>query len=90
MGVGDNAAEVCGSVVTDAGTKNDSLCILLLEELEHLTQREGAADIGIKDEETLRATLENGISEVVETSSGAEGLVFAEVLDAELGELYTG
>lgn len=90
VSIGDDATKVVGRLVADSSSQNDSLGILLNEELQHLSQGEGAAHIGIEDKETLRATLEDGISEVVQTAGGSQGLVFAEVLDGELGELLGG
>lgn len=90
VGVGDDAAEVGGSLVAHAGTEDDGLGILLDEEAQHLIEGEGAADIGVEDKEALRAALEDGIAEVVETTSGTERLVLAEVLDGDGGELLGG
>ena len=69
--VRDNAAKVCGCFVADPRTEDDGLCILLLEELEHLLKRKGAADVGIEDEEAVRATFEDDISEMVQTAGCA-------------------
>jgi hypothetical protein len=50
-----------------------------------LLQGEGAADIGVEDEETVRAALQDGVAEVVETASRSESLVLAQVFDRDLG-----
>jgi hypothetical protein len=50
-----------------------------------LLQGEGAADIGVEDEETVRAALQDGVAEVVETASRSESLVLAQVFDGDLG-----
>jgi hypothetical protein len=50
-----------------------------------LLQREGAADIGVEDEKTVRAALQDGVAEVVETTSRSESLVLAQVFDGDLG-----
>ena len=63
--VGNDAAKVCGCVVADAGAKNDGLGIPLVVQLEHLGKREGAADIGVEDEEAIRSTLQDLVAEVV-------------------------
>ena len=90
MGIGDNATEVLRSLLADTCAENDSLSILIGEQLEHVIQRERAADIGIEHEEAVRAALEDSIAEVVETTSCAESLVLAEVLDCDAGELLGG
>lgn len=90
VGVGDDAAEVGGSLVAHAGTEDDGLGILLDEEAQHLIEGEGAADVSVEDKEALRAALEDGIAKVVETASGTERLVLAEVLDGDGGELLGG
>jgi hypothetical protein len=84
MGVADDAAEVGGSVVGHAGSEDHGLAILLLEQTQHLLQRERAADIGIEDEEAVGASLENSIAEVVKTTSSSESLVFAQVFHGDL------
>ena len=71
VGIADNATKVCGSFVRHAGSQNDGLGILLFKQTQHLAQREGAADIGVEDEEAIGAALEDGITEVVETTSRA-------------------
>lgn len=88
--VGDDASEVGGSVLADAGTENDGLSIALLEELEHVHEWEGAADVGVQDEEALWLALQDGVAEVVETTCGSESLILAEILDSELWELGGG
>jgi len=88
--VADDATEVGGSIIANTGAQNDSLGILVVEELGHLVQREGAADVGVEDEDALGAALEDGIAEVVEAASGAEGLVLSKVLDGQVGELVAG
>jgi hypothetical protein len=50
-----------------------------------LLQGERAADIGVEDEETVRAALQDGVAEVVETASRPESLVLAQVFDRDLG-----
>lgn len=87
VGVGDDAAKVGGGVVADAGAENDGLGVPLDEELEHLLQRERAADVGVEDEEALGAALEDGISEVVQAAGGAQRLVLAQVSQVDAGEL---
>ena len=87
VGVRDNASEVCSGVRTDSGAKNDSLSVLLFEELEHLLKGKGAADIGVEDEEPLGSALEDGVSEVVEASSSAKSLVLSQIGDFELRKL---
>jgi hypothetical protein len=84
MGVADDAAKVGCSVVGHAGSQNHSLAIFLLEQTQHLLQRERTADIGIEDEEAVGAAFEDRIAEVVETTSGSECLVFAQVLHGDL------
>lgn len=83
--VANNASEVCSGVVGDLGTQNDGLGVLLVEELEHLIQGEGAAHVGVEDEQALGLALENGIAEMVETTGGTKGLVFSQVLDGKVG-----
>ncbi|KAI6757428.1 hypothetical protein HG531_003253 [Fusarium graminearum] len=85
--VGDDATKVCGSLVAHTGSENNGLGILVVEELEHLIERERAADIGVEDKEALGAALEDSITEVVETTSGSKSLVLAQVLDGDAGEL---
>jgi hypothetical protein len=87
VGVGDDAAKVCGSLVAHAGTEDNSLGVLVVEELEHLIERERAADVGVEDKQPLGTALEDGISEVVQTTSGTKSLVLAEVLDSNGGKL---
>lgn len=87
VGVGDDAAKVGGGVVADAGAEDDGLGVPLNEELEHLLQRERAADVGVEDEEALGAALEDGISEVVQSTSSAQRLVLAQISQVDAGEL---
>jgi hypothetical protein len=87
VGVGDNASEVCGSLVAHTGSENDGLGILVVEELEHFVEGERAADIGVENEQALRSALEDGIAEVVQTAGCSKSLVLAEVLDGNGGEL---
>jgi len=49
-----------------------------------LLEREGAADIGVEHEETVRAALQDGIAEVVESASRSQSLVLAQVFDGYL------
>jgi len=49
-----------------------------------LLQGEGAADIGVENEETVRAALQDGVAEVVETTGRSKSLVLAQVLDGDL------
>lgn len=74
-----DTSEVCGGIVRHSRAQNDRLGILLIEELQHLLQREGAADIGVQNEESVGSTFEDGISEVVETSSRPQCLVLTKV-----------
>ena len=86
VGVGDNAAEVGGGVVGDSSSEDDCFSVLLVEEVEHLLEREGAADIGVEYEESFWLALHDRVSEVVQASCCAQSLVFTEVADFELGE----
>ena len=88
--IGNNASKVAGSIFTDTGTENDGLGIALLEELEHVHEWEGAADVGVENEEALGLALQDGIAEVVEATCSAKSLILAEVFDGELGELEIG
>lgn len=85
VGVGDDATKVGGGVVGDTGAEDDGLGVFLGEQLEHLVEGEGAADVGVEDKEALWLALENGIAEVVQATGGAQGLVLAQVFDGELG-----
>jgi hypothetical protein len=87
MRVGDDATKVCGSLVAHTGSENNGLGILVVEELEHLLERERAADIGVEDKEALGAALEDGITEVVKATSGSKSLVLAQILDGDTREL---
>jgi hypothetical protein len=71
VGIGDDATKVRGSLLADTGAEDDGLRIAVLEELEHVVQGEGTANVGVEDEETLRPALKNSITEVVEATSGA-------------------
>lgn len=84
MRITDNAPKVGRRLVANSCAQNHSLCILLLCQSQHLFQREGATDVRVEHEESIGTTLEDGIAEVIETSSGAEGLVFAKVADGDL------
>lgn len=86
VGITDDAAEVGGSVLTDSSAQNDGLGVSVVEELGHLVEGERAADVRVQDEDALGAALEDSIAEVVQTASGAQGLVLAEVLDGQVGE----
>ncbi len=88
--VGHDAAEVGGSVVADSCAKNNSFGALFVEDLEHLTKWEGAADIGVENEESIGVAFEDSITEVVETASCPQSLVFSEVLYADLGKFSSG
>lgn len=90
VGIRDDATEVGGSLVANPGAQDNGLGVLLLGKLEHLVQREGAADVGIDDEEALRVALEDGIAEVVQAAGGAQGLVFPQVLELDVGEIVGG
>lgn len=87
VGVGHDAPKVGGGVVADSSAEDDGFGVLLLKELEHGLERERAADVRVQHEEAVWLALEDGVTEVVETAGGAKGLVFAEVLDLDLGEL---
>lgn len=87
VGVGDDAAKVGGGIVADAGAEDDGLCISLNEELEHLLQRERATDVGVEDKQALGAALEDGISEVIQTTGSAQRLVLAQISQVDAGEL---
>lgn len=87
VGVGDDAAKVGGGVVADAGAENDGLGVPLDEELEHLLERERAADVGVENKEALGAALEDGIAEVVQAAGGAQRLVLAQISQVDAGEL---
>ena len=86
----DDATEVGGSIFADTSTENDGLGISFLEKSEHVEQWERAANISVQDEEALWATLEDSITEVVETSSSTKRLVLTQVLDCDLWELGGG
>jgi hypothetical protein len=49
-----------------------------------LLQGEGAADIGVEDEEAVRTALQDGIAEVVKTASRSQSLVLAQVFNGDL------
>ena len=82
-----DAPEVRGRVVADPRAEDDGFGVLLLEELEHGLEREGAADVRVEDEEPVGAAFQDGIAEVVQTAGRAERPVLAQVGDLELGEL---
>ena len=86
MAVANNATKVRGRLAADPRAQDDSLGVLLGKQLEHLVQGEGTADVGVEDEQPLGLALEDGITEVVQATGGAEGLVFAQVFDGEVGE----
>lgn len=90
VGVGDDAAEVGGGVLAHARAKDDGFSVALLKQLEHVVEGEGAADVGVKDEEALGLALEDCIAEVVEATCRAEGFVLAQVFDGQLRELVAG
>lgn len=71
VGVGDDAAEIGGSVVADAGAEDDGFSVFFFEEGEHVLQGEGAADVGVEDEEAVRVAFEDDIAEVVEAAGGS-------------------
>ena len=82
--VRDNATKVGGGVVGDPRTQHYRLGILVLEQLEHLHQRERGADIGVEHKQLLGPALQYHVAEVVETARCAQRLVFAEVLNAQV------
>lgn len=82
--VADNTAEITRGVVRDSCAQNHGLGVLLFEQAQHLVEGEGAADVGVEDEEAVGAALEDGIAEVVEAAGGAEGLILAQVADGDL------
>lgn len=86
VGVRHDATEVGGRLAGDSGTEHDSFGVLVLEQLEHVVERERRADVGVQHEESVGLALEDHIAEVVETACSAQCLVFSEVLDGELGE----
>lgn len=47
-------------------------------------KREGAADIGVEDEETVRTALQDSIAEMVEAASRSQSLVLSEIFDGDL------
>jgi hypothetical protein len=49
-----------------------------------LLEGERAADIGVEDEETVRAALQDGVAEMVEATSRSKSLVLAQVFDGDL------
>lgn len=87
VGIGYDAAKVGGSLVRYPSTQNHGLCILFLEQAQHLTQRERAADIGVQHKQALGLALEDRITEVVQSTCGAQRCVLPQVLDADLREL---
>ena len=90
VGVRHDAAKVRGGVLAHARAEDDGLGVALLEELEHVVEGEGAAHVGVEDEEALGLALEDRIAEMVEAACRAERLVLAQVFDGQLGELAAG
>ena len=91
VGVRNNASKVGSSIVAHASAQDNGLGVAIVKELEHIGQREGAADVGIENEEALGSALEDSVAEVVEATCGTEGLILAEVLDGgEDGEFLAG
>lgn len=89
--VADNATKVGSSVVADPRPQNDSLSIPVVEQLEHIPQREAAADIRIQHKQPLGPTLEDRITEVIQSTSRTQSLVLAQVFDrSKGGELLGG
>lgn len=89
--VGHDTSKVCGRIVRNPRSQNDSLRIPIPRQLQHLPERERTADIGIQHKQPLRSTFEDGVPKVVEAAGGAQGLVLAEVLDGgQDGELAGG
>lgn len=86
MAIANNATEVRGRLAADTGAQDDGLSVLLGEQLQHLVEGEGAADVGVEDEEALGFALEDGITEVVQATGSAKSLVFSQVFDGEIGE----
>lgn len=84
MRVAHNTSKVRRSIVGHPCPQNNSFRVLLLEQPEHLLQREGAADVRIQHEEAVRPSLQYRIPEVVQAASGSQGLVLAEVLDRDV------
>ena len=87
VGIGDDAAKVGGGVVAHASAEDDGLGVALNGKLEHLGEGEGAADVGVEDEEAVGPALEDGVAEVVQAAGGAEGLILSQVADGDGGEL---
>ena len=71
VSVRDYATELVGGIVGDTSAKNDCFCVFLFEQLKHLFEWEGAADVGVEDKETFWPAFEDGITEMVEASSCA-------------------
>ncbi|KAB8346057.1 hypothetical protein FH972_023109 [Carpinus fangiana] len=89
LGISNNAAEVVGSVLGDTSAQDESAGLALLVDSQHLAQGERAADISVEDEEAGGIALEDLIAEVVQTASGAQGLVFSQVADRDAGKVAT-
>lgn len=87
VGVRNNATEVGGGIIGDAGTQDDGLGILLLEQLEHRLEGKRTADIRVEHKEPIRFALQDGISEVIEAPRRAQSLVLSQILDLDLREL---
>lgn len=75
--IGHNATKVGRSLIADSRSQDNGLRILLLEQLQHLTEGERATHVGIEHEEALRFALKDGITEMVQTASGAQCLVLS-------------
>lgn len=88
--VGHDAPEVARGLARDPSAQDDGLGVLLVGQPEHLGQRERAAHVRVQYEQLLGPPLEDGVAEVVESARGAEGLVLAQVLDGQAGELGAG
>ena len=81
-----DATEIGGGFVCNSCAQHDCLRILVLEQLEHLIERERRADIGIENEEPVRLAFQYDIAEVIQATGSAQCLVFSEVFDAQLWE----
>lgn len=88
LGVCDNTAKVRCNICWYLCSENDGLGTPVLHQSKHLVQWERAANIRIDYEKLLWLTLQNDITEVIETASGSKSLIFTEVFDGcELREL---
>lgn len=85
MRIADNTPKIGRGIIRHPRPKNNSLSVLLFKQSQHILQREGAAHVGIEDEEAVWSAFKDCIPEVVETPGGPEGLVFAEVFYADGG-----